>query len=43
MGYSHFLTSILITVTPKGIRVGELARINAEDLRPDDGEIYIRA
>ena len=37
------LSAIFITATTTGARVGELARINVEDVRPDDGGIYIRA
>ncbi len=41
--YSSLLTAIFATAASTGARVGELARINVDDIRPEDGGIYIRA
>ena len=40
-GYAHLLTAIFLASSSTGARVGELARINTDDLKNDG--IYIRA
>ena len=41
--YSTLLTAIFLTASSTGMRIGELARLNVEDVRPMDGGIFVRA
>lgn len=41
--YSALLTSIFLIASSTGCRIGELARLNVDDIRSEEGGIYIRA